>query len=216
MFKKGNIKIYNADCMEIMKGYEDNYFDLAIVDPPYGINIAEWDEIEMKPKDEYFKELFRVSKNQIIWGGNYFNLPHQKGWICWDKSFFDIIKNTNYHKNRIGEFELAWTNFLKNSTFVRFMNFGNTYGFDGKVKVDYNFKGKIHPAQKHIKIYEFLLMNYANKDFKILDTHLGSGSNAIASYYFGCKEFVGIEIDEDYYNKSIKRIKEQTAQIKLF
>ena len=209
-----NLKIINADCMDIMKNYNDDYFDLAIVDPPYGIGLSKWDK-EI-PSKKYFSELFRVSKNQIIWGGNYFNLPHQKGWLCWDKSFIDIIKNTNYHKNRIGEFELGWTNFLKNSTFIRFMNFGNTYGFNGKVKVDYNFKGKIHPTQKHIKLYEKLLIDYANKDDKILDTHLGSGSSAISAFYYGCKEFVGIEIDTEYYSDSIKRIKQQTTQIKLF
>jgi site-specific DNA-methyltransferase (adenine-specific) len=214
MFQKNNLKIINADCMDIMKDYEDNYFDLAIVDPPYGIGIAKWDK--KIPNKKYFEQLFRVSKNQIIWGGNYFNLPHKKGWICWDKSFLDIVKKTNYVKNRIGEFELAWTNFLENSCFIRFMCYGNTYGFNGNVKVDYNYKGKIHPTQKHIKLYEKLLIKYAKKEYKILDTHLGSGSSAIASYYYDCKEFIGIEIDEDYYKASIKRIKEHTIQTKLF
>ena len=207
--------ITNEDNMELMVRYDDNYFDLAIVDPPYGIDIDKWDKIDMLPSPEYFEELFRVSKNQIIWGGNYFNLPHQKGWICWDKSFFDIIKNTNYHQNRIGEFELAWTNFLKNSTFIRFMNFGNTYGFNGKVKVDYKMKPKIHPTQKHDKLYEWLLMNYAKEGDKILDTHLGSGSIAIACHNLGY-DLTACELDTEYYEAAIKRIEQHKQQIRMF
>jgi site-specific DNA-methyltransferase (adenine-specific) len=216
MFKKGNIKIYNADCMGIMKGYEDNYFDLAIVDPPYGIGISgqkevkkgkksdrkfhkekEWDK-EI-PSKKYFTQLQRVSKNQIIWGANYF-VKHltkgTKGWIVWDKRQYGLT---------MSDCELAYSSFQK-PTRVFLQN---------RVILQQE-GGTIHPTQKPIKLYSWILENYASKDCKIIDTHLGSGSSAIASYYFGCKEFVGIEIDEDYYNESIKRIDEKTNQYKLF
>ena len=100
------IEITNEDNMELMTRYQDNHFELAIVDPPYGIDIAKWDAIEMKPTNDYFKELFRVSKNQIIWGGNYFNLPIKRQWICWDKS---VVKAGYLGKREFDEFELAWT-----------------------------------------------------------------------------------------------------------
>jgi site-specific DNA-methyltransferase (adenine-specific) len=196
--------------MELMKNYSDNYFDLAIVDPPYGIGIAKWDK-EI-PSKKYFKELFRVSKNQIIWGGNYFNLPINRGWLCWNKMY----KKTGFlGKKNCEEFELAWTSLDIKTKIINFTDMGNVYGFNGTLKVDYNVDKKIHPTQKHIKLYEKLLIDYADKQFKILDTHLGSGSSAIAAFYYGCKEFVGMEINEDYYNESIKRIDRDTAQIKL-
>ena len=118
------------DNMELMARYEDNYFDLAIVDPPYGIDIAKWDKIDLKPNDDYFKELFRVSKNQIIWGGNYFNLPHNQGWLCWDKTFSEAVRGksistSKIKKENISEFELAWVSFLKKAKFVRYTNCGN-------------------------------------------------------------------------------------------
>jgi len=197
-----------------MKNYTDNYFDLAIVDPPYGIDIAkdfaeekhkgksmfkgyakkEWDnEI---PSKEYFEEIKRVSKNQIIWGGNYFLdfLNATRCFLSWDKQ---------NGTNNMADFELAWTSFDKSCRRFSMHHFSRGYG------------KKIHPTQKPIQLYNWILKNYATTDDKILDTHLGSGSSAIASYYYGCSEFVGIEIDEDYYNASIKRIKEQTSQIKL-
>lgn len=99
------INFHNIDCIEFMKTKPDKHYDLAIVDPPYGVDIAKWDAIDMKPTKEYFNELFRVSKNQIIWGGNYFDLPHNEGWICWDKTF-----KCN-QKLAVGEFELAWSSF---------------------------------------------------------------------------------------------------------
>ena len=114
------MKITNEDNMELMARYEDNHFDLAIVDPPYGINIDDWDsEI---PTKEYFNELFRVSKNQIIWGGNFFNLPHSQGWICWDKVFNDDLRGKKLNRGGVPrenmqDFELAWTSFKKKPTF---------------------------------------------------------------------------------------------------
>jgi len=218
MFQKNNLKIINADCMNIMKQYNDNYFDLAIVDPPYGINadkrqnrlstdskisnrgkykkynITNWDD--KIPSINYFKELKRVSKNQIIWGGNYFYDFKKSGVIIWYKG----------NSGNFKEGELAKTNF-------------NTFKVFKYSRADAYINdcvSKIHPTQKPVKLYQWLLENYSNKDNKILDTHLGSGSSAIAAFYYGCKEFTGIEIDTDYYNKSIKRIQQETVQIKLF
>ena len=203
-----NIKIINADCMEIMRKYSDNYFDLAIVDPPYRdskendmnqwnrkyINNGRLKDWNDKPNEDYFSELLRVSKNQIIWGANNFNLNF-KGFIVWDKNIaFDM---------KFSQCELASlsSGLATISKMVKIRAAGA--------------EKRIHPTQKPLKLYNWILKYYASPDFKILDTHLGSGSSAIASYYYDCKEFVGIEIDEEYYKASIKRIKEQTSQIKL-
>ena len=205
------IKLINADCMDIMKQYPDNYFDLAIVDPPYGIEIAKWDK-EI-PSKKYFTQLFRVSKNQIIWGGNYFNLPIKRGWLCWNK----VFKKVGFlGKKNCEEFELAWTSLDIKTKIINFTDIGNMSGFDGNIKIDYKFKGKIHPTQKPIQLYKWLLMNYAKEGDKILDTHLGSGSSAIACHYFGVGEFVGIEIDKEYFKAAEKRIKDQTRQLTMF
>ena len=207
-----SLKITNEDNMELMARYPDNYFDLAIVDPPYGIDIAKWDSIDLKPTEDYFKELFRVSKNQIVWGGNYFNLPIKRQWICWDKS---VIKAGYLGKREFDEFELAWTSFDGKCKMIRFSDIGNMNGFDGKLKVDYTFKGKIHPCQKHINIYAWILKNYAKEGDKILDTHLGSGSIAIACHDYGF-DLTACELDEEYFDKAMERIKNHTNQTKLF
>ena len=203
-------EVYNDDCIEVMKRYSDKYFDLAIVDPPYGIEIADWDK--ERPTDRYFNELFRVSKNQIIWGGNYFNLPIKRQWICWDKS---VIKAGYLGKREFDEFELAWTSFDGKCKMLRFSDIGNMNGFDGKLKVDYTFKGKIHPCQKHINIYDWLLLNYAKKGQIILDTHLGSGSSRISANKAGLS-FVGCEIDKEYFDKQNKRYADFISQTRLF
>ena len=204
-----NLKLINADCMDIMKVYKDNYFDLAIVDPPYRDSkendmnqftrknikkgrLKDWND---KPNLDYFDELLRVSKNQIIWGANNFNLNF-KGFIIWDKNIaFDM---------KFSQCELASLS-SGLSTISKMV----------KIRAS-GAEIRIHPTQKPVKLYNWILRYYANKNDKIIDTHLGSASSAIASYYFGCKEFVGIEIDNGYFNESIKRIKEQTIQIKLF
>lgn len=209
MFKKNNLKIHNADCMDMMKDYKDNYFDLAIVDPPYGLGNKTTNGGSLKntssrwknhtwdneiPSDKYFVELFRVSKNQIIWGGNYFPFLWDKGCrglIVWDKMIYVPT---------MSQVEFAWYSEDKLPKLVK------------TICID---KKRIHPTQKPIKLYKWLLENYANKEYKILDTHLGSGSSAIAAFYYGCKEFTGIELDKEYYNSSIKRIKEHTIQTKL-
>ncbi len=193
--------------MKIMPKYRDNHFDLAIVDPPFGFSKSNfqgcgtlkkrvlnrsgmnWD---LAPKKEYFDELFRVSKNQIIWGGNYFGdyLGRTRGIICWDK----MQPFPNF-----SAWEMAWTSFDVVARLFKYDNRRN---------------GKIHPTQKPIKLYDWLLTNYAEKGQKILDTHLGSGSIAIACHYFGC-DLTGIEIDTEYFNTARKRIHEHTRQISL-
>ena len=194
----------NVDCMEYMSGLEDNAFELAIVDPPYGIGIAsnpvrqqhvkkQWDnEI---PKEEYFLELMRVSQNQIIWGGNYFfnYLGNTQGFLIWDKK--------QPHDFSLAMCEFAWTSIQRPAKMFRYSVLAE--------------KWKQHPTQKPVKLYEWLLKNYAKEGDRILDTHLGSGSSAIAAHYGGF-DFVGCELDIDYFKASQIRFERETAQQALF
>ena len=201
----------NLDCMEGMKRYGDKHFDLAIVDPPYGINIEEiwgnekngykqykkggWDK-EI-PKKEYFDELFRVSNNQVIWGGNYFvqYLTGSMGWVFWDKGQRNFTCSDG---------ELAYTSFKKA---LRVFTYSRSLS---------NFaEEKIHINQKPVKLYKWLLHNYAKKGDLILDTHVGSASSLIACYDMGF-DAVGFELDKDYYEASKKRLEEFMAQGRLF
>jgi site-specific DNA-methyltransferase (adenine-specific) len=195
-----------------MSRYEDNHFDLAIVDPPYGIGFdnkirdkknKSWDaEI---PKDVYFKELKRVSKNQIIWGANYF--PYL--WVNGCRGFVFWNKDVNFDSYSAGE--LAWTSFNKPVKYFYYAWNGLADGVRGR-----NKKHKtIHPTQKPVKLYEWLLMNYANDGDKILDTHLGSGSIALACHNLGY-DLTACELDKDYYDAAIKRIEQHKAQIRMF
>tara|TARA_Y100001937_G_C7098800_1_gene321469 strand:- start:733 stop:1353 length:621 start_codon:yes stop_codon:yes gene_type:complete len=205
------MQITNEDNMQLMARYEDNYFNLAIVDPPYGIDAAkmtmgkgsrndtgknkkkDWDK--GIPNKEYFIELKRVSKNQIIWGGNYYLdfLNSTRCFLMWDK----LDYNSDFASH-----ELAWTSFNKNTKcFRRARNKGN--------------EQKIHPTQKPVKLYEWLLMNYAKEGDKILDTHLGSGSIAIACHNLGF-DLTACELDTEYYEAAIKRINNHKAQTRLF
>tara|TARA_R110000796_G_C14432516_1_gene421293 strand:+ start:59 stop:667 length:609 start_codon:yes stop_codon:yes gene_type:complete len=200
--------ITNEDNMALMARYPDNHFDLAIVDPPYGIDAGkmtmgsgkhefkkgkDWDSAV--PNKEYFDELFRVSKNQIIWGGNYFDLPLNNNWIIWDK----LNPNLSF-----SEGEMAWCSIKKN---VRiFKRLSTLPDYDGK---------KQHPTQKPIKLYEYCLKKYAEKGNKILDTHLGSGSIAIACDKNGF-DLVACELDKEYYNNSLKRLKIHQQQLTMF
>lgn len=211
------ITLTNEDNMELMKRYPDNYFDLAIVDPPYGGNDAiglkdntsngkqatkrtNYNVFEnVAPSIEYFNELKRVSKHQIIWGVNFYNnVDLSGGRICWDK------KGTAF-----GRAELAYYSGSKSVNVCEII-------WNGMIQHDMkNKESRIHPTQKPVKLYEWLLMNYAKEGDKILDTHLGSGSIAIACHNRGF-ELTACELDKEYYEASIKRFKQQTAQQTMF
>ncbi|MCP4082352.1 MAG: site-specific DNA-methyltransferase [Planctomycetaceae bacterium] len=210
--KNAMIELLNCDCMEYMKGCSHNEFDLAIVDPPYGINMSKqntgkgwvvreskkWDE--SRPSAEYFERLQIISKNQIIWGGNYMtqHLPPSQGWVFWDKGQRDFT---------LADGELAYTSFDR-ALRVFDMSRGAMQAEQGPIQ-------KFHPTQKPIRLYDWLLANYAKEGDRILDTHLGSGSSAIAAHYGGF-DFVGMEIDKDYYGAAVKRFNSETAQVDMF
>lgn len=219
------IELLNCDCMEYMATLPDKAFDLAIVDPPYGIgfdgevtamannNSMKWnnsigsgykrkDWDTKKPDEIYFHEIMRISKNQIIWGGNYFDLPPTRCYIFWDK----MVQVENF-----ADGELAWTSFDKNAKQFRYAWGGLSDGVLGRNKKEKS----IHPTQKPTALYDWLLMNYANEGDLILDTHLGSGSSRIAAYKGGFN-FVGFEIDCDYFNAQEKRFNEFKSQLRLF
>lgn len=203
------INMMQGDCMDLMRGKPDNYYDLAIVDPPYGIDIDKWDAIDMKPPKEYFDELMRVSKNQIIWGANYFHLPHSQAWICWHKT----AGFTNRAFSGASDFELAWTSTNGKARLLPLTCSGNIIGINGG-KPNYNYK-PIHPTQKPVKLYEWLLHNYAKEGDKILDTHGGSGSICIACHNLKF-DLDWIELDEDYYNAACKRYDQHKRQLTMF
>lgn len=206
---KPRIELLNMDCMTYMKGCEDNAFNLAIVDPPYSWNngnaftsrLKRYGDLsfnDTRPTSEYFAELSRVSEHQIIWGGNYFvsDLRDTKCFLVWDK---------HQPVETYARLELAWTSFAdKHTDYIDLAYFGAT-GRD---------LDRCHPNQKPIALYERILDRYAKATDRILDTHLGSGSSAIAAHYFGC-DFVGMEIDEDYYKAACERFERETTQMSL-
>ena len=200
---------YNIDCMEGMREFPDNYFELAIVDPPYGIEkglsassrISKYGRMDIvndaRPNQEYFNELFRVSKNQIVWGFNHLSdlLPTTKEFIFW------------YKHNPVDSYsdgELAWTSFTKTAKCFDYPYWGG-YNAD---------KYRIHPTQKPVALYKWILDNYAKPGDKILDTHVGSASSLIACEDFGF-QYVGFEIDKEYYDKGVKRLEQNRAQITI-
>ena len=232
--------VYNLDCMEGLKQYPDNHFDLAIVDPPYGIGAhngispgsvgvkvdtrngyksnlikrtnypeKEWDNT--KPSEEYFSQLFRVSKNQIVWGMNHFDLPETTCVVVWDKA------NVGTYQS---DCEIAWGSF---NTTIRKVTYMWSGGWQGKsIKEGHIMQGnksknekRIHPTQKPVKLYEWLLTNYANEGDKILDTHVGSGSSRIACHKMGF-HFTGFEIDKDYWLAQEERYNNFKRQLTLF
>jgi site-specific DNA-methyltransferase (adenine-specific) len=222
-FEAGKITLYQADCMKMLPQVPDKYYDLCICDPPYGIGVESWDftkpnrpelskriragyqKYEAKgwdeetPTDSYFKELFRVSANQIIWGENYFKLPVSRGWAYWNKGA-DYEASNNFSHG-----ELAWTSFD-----MRLLS------FKASPKSETNGgKTRIHPTQKPVALYRWLLDKYAKPGQRILDTHLGSGSIAIACHDLGF-DLEGYEIDTDYYNAACDRLKHYQAQGRLF
>ena len=209
------ISFYNDDCMDLLKQTPDKYYDLALFDPPYGINInvsmgrrtgdkkSNYHKFAGNdstiPNKEYFEQLFRVSKNQIIWGGNYMieYLKASPCWLMWDKKFSEDVT--------FAQFELAWTSF--NSSAKKFESSPNQ-------------QNRIHPTQKPVDLYEWILTKYAKDGFKILDTHLGSGSIAIAIDKANTLDkknltFVGIELDPDYFQAAVERFKNHKRQCVL-
>lgn len=227
---------YNMDCMEAMRKMPDKAFELAIVDPPYGISATkmkmgagapsrggntsfavadrkgrlnagagklkdraiqnlscDWDY--KPPTPEYFAELFRVSQNQIIWGGNYFDLPPTRGIVCWDKE---------QPWENFSQWEMAWTSLDTPAAMYRLSTTKASAA-----------EGKIHPTQKPVALYKWLLRKYAKQGDRILDTHLGSGSSRIAAYDMGF-DFTGYEIDPDYFKAQEERYKRHTAQLNFF
>lgn len=220
------LTITNEDNMALMSRYPDNYFELAIVDPPYGIGADEnafkngvnckangfkehkqsrWDNAI--PTKQYFEELKRVSKNQIIWGGNYFteHLPPVMSWIIWDKMQYNFSFSHG---------EMAWNSFNTKLLIFKYAR-GNESGFAPKIPSGMKQGLNIHPTQKPIALYKYCLKNFAKDGDKILDTHLGSGSIALACHDYGF-ELTACELDTEYYEKAVERIKNHVAQQKLF
>ena len=209
-----NIKLYNCDCMELLKQTPDNYFELSIVDPPYGNNLSggrsanngwnnkiDWNKCNNGwnltiPTPEYFIELQRVSKNQIIWGGNYFAnlLPPSECWLIWDKGQRDFS---------LADGEMAWTSFNKA---MRIKTLHRAVA---------NQETKIHPTQKPVQLYKWILKNYAKQGDKILDTHFGSLSIGIACHDLGF-ELTACELDKEYYEAGKKRLKQHQQQLTIF
>jgi site-specific DNA-methyltransferase (adenine-specific) len=202
------IEITNEDNMLLMARYPDGYFDLAIVDPPYGIGFEDGGQYFKKknksskknwdkeiPNDNYFAELFRVSKNQIIWGGNYFDLPPTRCVLAWTKT-------AEVQDRTFSEWEMAWTSYQSIAKYYNLKPFLRN-GI------------RIHPTQKPTELYKWILDNYAKTNDKILDTHLGSGSIAIACADYGF-ELTACELDKEYYDKAIQRIQNHLLQQKLF
>jgi len=207
MEKFGNITLYNDDCMNVMKTFKDKQFSLAIIDPPYGIGmdgnnnwsgskheVKDWDN--GAPSTEYFSELMRISKNQIVWGANHFisRMPFDsKCWLIWDK------KNDGFS---FADGEMAWTSF---DTAVRFFRYHRGQQTDKR----------IHPTQKPVQLYKWLLQNYAKKGDTILDTHFGSLSIGIACHDMKF-DLTAIELDKDYYEAGKKRLIEHQMQLTIF
>jgi len=214
---------HNMDCVEGMKEIPDKYFDLAIVDPIFGdvtkggymcgqggehaakridYHLALWEQ--PKTDEKYFKELFRVSKNQIIWGGNYFQTAINKDsqcWVVWDKKHPEGVS--------FADGELAWTSFNEKTRIFRFM-------WNGMLQENMkNKEFRIHPTQKPVALYKWLLRNYAKEGDKILDTHVGSASSLIACYDMGF-ESLGFELDEDYFKMATERLEKHKAQLNMF
>ena len=208
----GSLSFFNADNLEIMRGFKDNEFDLAIVDPPYGNfngtiertggswskkyqidnTIKDWD---FAPCEEYFKELFRVSKEQIIWGGNYFDLPPSKHFLIWEKQ-------TISESFSMAMVEYAWSSINDNAKLFKWRP---------------QRKNGIHPTQKPVELYDWILNRYAKENFKIIDTHLGSGSIAIAVEKANRLDkknlqFTGIEINETYFKKALNHFEQYCRQ----
>jgi site-specific DNA-methyltransferase (adenine-specific) len=212
------IELLNIDCLQYMATLPDKAFDLAIVDPPYG-TIAIFNQSKRKeylnnePTKDYYFELFRVSKNQIIFGVNYLkNISLCGGIIVWNKLGRDIGRRNQ--APTLSDAELAYQSFNNLVKIFSYTQLGNVVGHNYQINPP-EFKNRIHISQKPVALYDWLLRNYAKQGQRILDTHLGSGSSAIAAHYFGC-DFVGCEIDTEYFNAAKERFDRETRQVAMF
>lgn len=196
--------VFNKDCMAVMARYPDKYFDLAVVDPPYRDSNqptkdmranGSMKSLEGRPSKEYFNELIRVSKNQIIWGANNFELPQWKGFLVWKKKTIGI------------DFTMSMCEIASLSE-----NLGTVSKWIEFAPQDPN---RIHPTQKPVALYDWIFKNYASPNDKILDTHLGSGSSRIAAHKAKL-DFVGCELDKEYFDAQEKRFKDFSSQLTLF
>jgi len=213
-------RVFNCDCLPEMKHFPDGYFDLAVVDPVFGEMVIQGGYMtnsssvmaknnnyntniwkQQKTDIEYFTELFRISKNQIIWGGNYFAEEINKNSSCW------LVWNKINGKNHFADCEIAWTSF---KTAVRIFNFKWQGMLQGDMK---NKESRIHPTQKPIKLYEWIYKNYLPNGGKVIDTHLGSGSNRIAAHKTGNIDFTAYELDKDYFEAQEKRFQNHIKQL---
>ena len=206
-------EVFNEDCIQVMKRYPDKFFDLAVVDPPYGIGANkmqlgngkrkiyrgenDWDN--SIPTAEYWQELFRVSKNQIVWGGNYYELKPSKCWLVWDK---------NNGESDFADGEIAWTSFDKPMMIKKIHWCGSAPKWE-------DTNGKIHPTQKPVKLYDWIFSEFTKEGDLVLDTHLGSASSRISANKAKLR-FVGCEIDTKYFNDGEARFKEFISQLRLF
>jgi site-specific DNA-methyltransferase (adenine-specific) len=214
-----NSQVFNEDCMEVMKRYPDKYFDLAVVDPPYGIGDfnqsasrklhkkIEWNNAI--PTQQYFDELYRVSKNQIIWGANYYaKYINSVGRLIHDK-----VANTGQQLHELSDADIASHSFGVNIKIFRYGWRGNVQGNSINWKNE-GLDARVHPCQKPIALYDWIFQKYSKPNDKILDTHLGSGSSRIAADRAGL-EFVGCELDKDYFEAAEQRFKDYKAQLTL-
>jgi len=241
-FESGKVKLLNVDCMEYMRTVPDKYFDLAVTDPPYfdgpnksgyygkgysslGVKRAKhYDSLPTwsVPDDQYFQELQRISKNQIIWGANYYNfigepfktprgterfefMDNYAGWIVWDK---------DNGASSFNDYELAWTSYQVPAAYFKYTWNGMHQGsMGGDVRKN---EKRIHPTQKPKALYDWIYLNYGRKNFKVFDSHSGSAASAISAHYFGFDEYVGTELDPSMFAASVENLKIRTAQEALF
>lgn len=188
------MQLINDDCLNAMKGIPDKSVDLCLTDPPYGINLEKsWDKEPVR--NEILKEIFRISKHQMIFGGNYFDLPKTESWIIWYKQPF---------LPQQAQCEMIWTSFKFKPKVFHYRYAGNCEGYPGKLKVDYK-KKSVHPAQKPLELMGHLIETYSKKEWSIIDPFLGSGSTGVAAKNLN-RNFIGIEKDENYFQIARERI----------
>ena len=192
-------KVICGDCLKVMEDMSDNSVDLVLTDPPYGITKEDWDKV---PSKEYFDEIFRISKEQIIFGGNFFDLPRKDGWIIWYKQPFLKVQS---------QAELIWTSFNMKMKVIHYRYAGNCEGYPNKLIVDYK-KKSIHPTQKPVELLKNILSNYSKESDIILDPFLGSGTTAVAAKQLN-RNFIGIEISENYCKIAKQRLRQEVLPL---